>query len=87
MALNRVLILPLFMCYCDKLWHQSLEVSPQWLCRYPGAVQQILPFQCSADDVLNYPKLDDLPNQHGAAVHYRESTLMKSPKLPERFKV
>ncbi|DBA91286.1 TPA: hypothetical protein ACH3X2_004051 [Trebouxia sp. C0005] len=85
-ALSRVLILPLFICYCDELWHQSLEVSPHWLCRYPGAERQILPFQCSADEVLNYPKLDDLPSQHGAAVHYRESTLMKSPKLPEIFK-
>ncbi len=86
-ALSRVLILPRFVCYCDELWHLSLEVSPQWLCRYPGAVKQILPFHCSADSVLNYPRLDDLPSQHGTAVHYRESTLMDSPKLPQSFKV
>ncbi|KAA6421283.1 MAG: glycosyltransferase family 77 [Trebouxia sp. A1-2] len=85
-ALSRVLILPRFMCYCDELWHLSLEVSPQWLCRYPGAVRQTLPFHCSADSVLNYPRLDDLPSQHGAPVHYRESTLMDSPKLPQSFK-
>jgi len=86
-ALSPVLILPRFMCYCDELWHLSLEVSPQWLCRYPGAVKQTLPFHCSADSVLNYPRLDDLPSQHGTAVHYRESTLMESPKLPQSFKV
>lgn len=87
MALNRTLILPQFTCYCDDLWYWSLEVNPGYKCRYIGARNQTLPFQCPHDLVLNYLQLNDQPAKFGAAVNYRESTFLDNPRTPSAIKV
>jgi hypothetical protein len=86
-ALNRTLILPQFTCYCDELWYWSLEVNPAYKCRYVGARNQTLPFQCPHDMVVNLLQLDDAPAKFGAAVKYRESTFMDNPRTPQAIKV
>ncbi len=86
-ALNRTLILPQFTCYCDELWYWSLEVNPAYKCRYVGARNQTLPFQCPHDMVVNLLQLDDAPAKFGAAVKYRESTFMDNSRTPQAIKV
>ncbi|DBA89705.1 TPA: hypothetical protein ACH3X2_004594 [Trebouxia sp. C0005] len=85
-ALNRTLILPQFTCYCDELWYWSLEVNPGYKCRYVGARNQTLPFQCPHDMVVNLLQLDDVPAKFGAAVKYRESTFLDNPRTPQAIK-
>ncbi len=86
-ALNRTLILPQFTCYCDELWYWSLEVNPGYKCRYVGARNQTLPFECPHDMVVNLLQLDDDPAKFGAAVKYRESTFVDNPRTPQAIKV
>ena len=86
-ALNRVLILPTFLCYCDELWWWSLEVSSNWKCRWPGAHNQTLPFRCPVDTIVNLLQVDDEPNKHGVVLKYRESSFLDNPRTPDAIRV
>ena len=86
-ALNRTLILPQFTCYCDELWHWSLDHTPQWVCRYVGATNMTLPFTCPQDTVLKLLNLYDQPSKYGVAVRYRESVFLQNPRTPPAIKV
>lgn len=86
-ALNRVLILPTFLCYCDEFWGWSLEVAPSWQCRWAGAHNQTLPFHCPIDTIVNLMQVADEPARHGAAFTYRESSFLTNPNTPTAIKV
>lgn len=86
-ALNRVLVLPTFLCYCDELWWWSLEVSSSWKCRWPGAHNQTLPFRCPVDTIVNLLQVDDEPNKHGVVLKYRESSFLDNPRTPDAIRV
>ena len=46
-ALNRTLVLPRMLCYCDNIWKEMKH------CRVGGAFGMTLPFDCPADHIMN----------------------------------
>ena len=48
-ALNRTLVMPRMLCYCDNIWKEMKH------CRVGGAFGMTLPFDCPADHILNLP--------------------------------
>ena len=48
-ALNRTLVLPAALCYCDLNWAEMRA------CRVPGAEAMPLPFECPIDHLLELP--------------------------------
>lgn len=79
-ALDRVLILPQFVCYCDEGW-----LSGQ--CERAGVVNQSLPFNCPPDYVVNLLNMDDDPLHFGVSLKWRESTFLSHSKTPVATKV
>jgi len=75
-ALNRTLILPRMMCYCDNIWKEMKH------CRVGGAFGMTLPFDCPADHILNLPRWfqGDLP------VAFREPGFLTDPRLSPAIK-
>ena len=52
-ALKRTLVLPRWLCYCDRLWSPSDDIF-HFGCMYPGAQDgNFLPFVCPMDHVLS----------------------------------
>ena len=52
-ALRRTLVLPRWLCYCDRLWSPSDDIF-HFGCMYPGAQDgKFLPFVCPMDHVLS----------------------------------
>ena len=49
-ALNRTLVLPRMLCYCDNIWKEMKH------CRVGGAFGMTLPFDCPADHIINLPR-------------------------------
>ena len=48
-TLNRTLVLPRMLCYCDNIWKEMKH------CRVGGAFGMTLPFDCPADHIINLP--------------------------------
>ena len=70
-ALNRTLVLPRMLCYCDNIWKEMKH------CRVGGAFGMTLPFDCPADHILNLPRWfgPDVP------VAFREPGFLTDPRL------
>jgi len=75
-ALNRTLVLPRMMCYCDNIWKEMKH------CKVGGAFGMVLPFDCPADHILN------LVNWFGpdAPVAFREPGFLSDPRLSSDIK-
>jgi hypothetical protein len=71
MALNRTLVLPRMLCYCDNIWKEMKH------CRVGGAFGMTLPFDCPADHIINLPRWfqGDLP------IDFREPGFLTDPRL------
>jgi hypothetical protein len=85
-ALERILVLPKFRCFCDETWPYVMEQPSRVGCRFPGAWRQPLPFYCPQDSVLNILNLNDIPEKFGPVVQYRESTFLDNPRTPSEVK-
>ena len=70
-ALNRTLVLPRMLCYCDNIWKEMKH------CRVGGAFDMTLPFDCPADHILNLVGWFDgsLP------VEFREAGFLSDPRV------
>ena len=73
-ALNRQLILPRMLCYCDFMWKEMKS------CRVGGAETMRLPFECPMDHVYDTPRWFETPE---LGVTVRESTFLDSPRVPQ----
>jgi len=75
-ALNRTLVLPRMLCYCDNIWKEMKH------CRVGGAFGMTLPFDCPADHILNLPRwfTSDLP------IAFREAGFLSDPRLSPTIK-
>ena len=69
-ALNRTLILPRMLCYCDNIWKEMKH------CRVGGAFGMTLPFDCPADHIINLPAWfsADMP------IAFREPGFLTDPR-------
>lgn len=72
-ALNRTLVLPRMLCYCDNIWKEMKH------CRVGGAFDMTLPFDCPADHIINLVGWFDgsLP-----IVRHRPGPSNQHPRLP-----
>ena len=79
-ALDRILILPRWTCYCDKLWAGSDDIL-RMKCMYPGSQDDnFLPFNCPMDHVLS-------PHDWKASkVDYRDAAFLTSHRLSQSAK-
>ena len=75
-ALNRTLIMPRMLCYCDNIWKEMKH------CRVGGAFGMTLPFDCPADHIINLPRWfqGDLP------IQFREPGFLTDPRLSPEIK-
>jgi len=75
-ALNRTLVLPRMLCYCDNIWKEMKH------CRVGGAFGMTLPFDCPADHILNLPSWfsNDMP------IAFREAGFLTDPRLSPAIK-
>ncbi len=75
-ALNRTLVLPRMLCYCDNIWKEMKH------CRVGGAFGMTLPFDCPADHILNLPAWfrKDVP------ITFREPGFLSDPRLSPAIK-
>jgi len=75
-ALNRTLVLPRMLCYCDNIWKEMKH------CRVGGAFGMTLPFDCPADHILNLPRWfsPDMP------IEFREAGFLSDPRLSPAIK-
>ena len=75
-ALNRTLVLPRMLCYCDNIWKEMKH------CRVGGAFGMTLPFDCPADHIINLPRWfqGDLP------IAFREPGFLTDPRLAPAIK-
>jgi len=75
-ALNRTLVLPRMMCYCDNIWKEMKH------CRVGGAFGMTLPFDCPADHIINLPAWfsPQMP------VAFREPAFLSDPRLSPEIK-
>jgi hypothetical protein len=75
-ALNRTLVLPRMLCYCDNIWKEMKH------CRVGGAFGMTLPFDCPADHILNLPRWfqSELP------IAFREAGFLSDPRLSPALK-
>ena len=74
-ALNRDVILPRMLCYCDFMWKEMKA------CRVGGAETMRLPFDCPMDHVLDTPKWFELIGRLGGPT-VREPAFLQSPRVP-----
>jgi len=76
-ALNRDLILPRMLCYCDFMWKEMKA------CRVGGAETMRLPFECPMDHVLDTPKWfeDRARLTPFLNVSVREANFLLSPRI------
>lgn len=79
-TLNRTVILPKLMCYCDRYW------GPVDACRIPGAPQTRLPFVCPLDHVLEPFHMDDDPDKFGPPIRFREHSFLDSKQVPDSIR-
>eukprot|EP00892_Ulva_mutabilis_P012572 jgi/Ulvmu1/9688/UM055_0026.1 len=70
-ALNRTLVLPRFLCYCDQDWYASVLKG----CRVDGS-DLAQPFVCPLDVLLNPGALD------AARLPYRMESYLRDPRTP-----
>jgi len=80
MALNRTVILPRLVCYCDRYW------GPLDECRVPGAMQTRLPFVCPLDHIFEPFHFDDDPKKFGPPVRFREHSFLDSQDTPNTIR-
>lgn len=75
-ALNRTLVLPRMLCYCDNIWKEMKH------CRVGGAFDMTLPFDCPADHIINLVGWFDgsLP------IDFREPGFLSDPRLAPEIK-
>ena len=75
-ALNRTLVLPRMLCYCDNIWKEMKH------CRVGGAFGMTLPFDCPADHIINLPRWfqGDMP------IEFREAGFLTDPRLSPAIK-
>jgi hypothetical protein len=69
-VLDRTLIVPPFLCYCDRWWGNVLPT-----CLIPGS-DQTLPFQCPMDHLFFLPNWD-------TRVQWREHSFLSNPRVPD----
>ena len=75
-ALRRTLVLPRWLCYCDRLWSPSDDIF-HFGCMYPGAQDgKFLPFVCPMDHVLSPTDWQQ------AGQPYRDAAFLESSRLP-----
>lgn len=79
-TLNRTVILPKLMCYCDRYW------GPVHECRVPGAVQTRLPFVCPLDHILEPFHFDDDRDKFGPPIRFREHSFLDNSNTPDDIK-
>ena len=70
-ALNRTLIMPRMLCYCDNIWKEMKH------CRVGGAFGMTLPFDCPADHIINLARWFD-PD---VPIAFREPGFLTDPRL------
>jgi|APGre2960657444_1045066.scaffolds.fasta_scaffold03195_3 hypothetical protein len=73
-ALNRTLVLPDMLCFCDRYW---------WLthaCRMPGAESMPLPLACPLDHLY------DIGRWYEQGLSFREAGFMGNPRVPLQLK-
>ena len=75
-ALNRTLVLPRMMCYCDNIWKEMKH------CRVGGAFDMTLPFDCPADHILNLVNWFDV----SLPIEFREPAFLSDPRVPEAIR-
>lgn len=70
-ALNRTLVLPRMLCYCDNIWKEMKH------CRVGGAFGMTLPFDCPADHIIQLVSwyADSVP------IAFREPGFLTDPRL------
>ena len=73
-ALNREVILPRMLCYCDFMWKEMKA------CRVGGAETMRLPFDCPMDHVLDTPRWFEDIARLGVSV--REANFLSHPNVP-----
>ena len=75
-ALNRTLVMPRMLCYCDNIWKEMKH------CRVGGAFGMTLPFDCPADHIINLPRwfAPDVP------IAFREPGFLSDPRLSPTIK-
>ncbi|KAL1518521.1 hypothetical protein AB1Y20_002810 [Prymnesium parvum] len=75
-SLNRTLVLPRMVCYCDNIWKEMKH------CRVGGAFGMTLPFDCPADHILNLPAWfsPTMP------ISFREPGFLTDPRLSPEIK-
>jgi hypothetical protein len=79
-ALRRTLVLPRWLCYCDRLWSPSDDIF-HFGCMYPGAQDgKFLPFVCPMDHVLSPTDWEQ------AGQPYRDAAFLESSRLPAAAK-
>jgi hypothetical protein len=61
-AMNRTLVLPRLLCFCDRYW------GPVEQCKVPGAFATELPFTCPMDHIMEPFHFDDRTDTHGPIV-------------------
>ena len=75
-ALRRTLVLPRWLCYCDRLWSPSDDIF-HFGCMYPGAQDgKFLPFVCPMDHILSPTDWQQ------AGEPYRDAAFLESSRLP-----
>jgi hypothetical protein len=70
-ALNRTLVLPRMLCYCDNIWKEMKH------CRVGGAFGMTLPFDCPADHIMNLASWFDTD----VPIGFREPGFLTDPRL------
>ena len=72
-ALDRKLIIPSFLCFCDRYFNNVLPY-----CRTPGSALE-LPFECPTDHVFNVGAFE----RKKGTFPYRENSFLRNPRVPE----
>jgi len=75
-ALNRTLVLPRMLCYCDNIWKEMKH------CRVGGAFGMTLPFDCPADHILQLPSWF----QSNLPISFREPGFLTDPRVASSIK-
>jgi len=74
-ALGRTLVLPRWMCYCDRLWSGSDDIF-HFGCMYPGSQDaDFLPFVCPMDHVLSPAEWE------AAGQPYRDAAFLEDSRV------
>ncbi len=74
-ALNRTLVMPRMLCYCDNIWKEMKH------CRVGGAFDMTLPFDCPADHIIPLAKWFESDFPEGFS--FREPGFLSDPRLSD----